>query len=74
LELWKSDGTATGTRLLQDIAPGAASSIPHAFTIAGSQIFFVADDNQHGEELWSMPVGFLSQRRVFLPIVKRTMP
>jgi ELWxxDGT repeat protein len=52
LELCITDGSATGTRIVQDIAPGAYSSSPHAFTAVGSQVFFVADDGATGEELW----------------------
>ena len=31
VELWVSDGTTAGTRLLQDVNPGAAGSYPEAF-------------------------------------------
>jgi len=53
-ELWISDGTTTGTQLLQDINPGSGSSNPADFTVAGNYRFFVADDGQHGRELWAM--------------------
>jgi ELWxxDGT repeat protein len=52
-ELFVSDGTAIGTSLLADIAPGAASSTPHDFSVARDRVFFVAYDPEHGEELWS---------------------
>lgn len=58
-ELWKSDGTELGTERLQDIAPGAGSSLPAQFTIAGSNIFFTANDGLHGRELWVMPLSDL---------------
>jgi ELWxxDGT repeat protein len=55
-ELWKSDGTEAGTVLLKDVAPGSASSTPSAFTEvvtpSASYTFFVADDGEHGAELW----------------------
>ena len=54
-ELWRSDGSEAGTRLLQDIVPGPVSSDPSAFTAAGDQVYFVADDRQHGSELWALP-------------------
>ena len=54
-ELWTSDGTASGTQLFQDINPGGDSADPSLFTIAGPYRFFVADDGQHGQELWAMP-------------------
>ncbi|MFL5801951.1 MAG: ELWxxDGT repeat protein [Roseiflexaceae bacterium] len=53
-ELWKSDGTAAGTTLVQDIAPGRASSTPVGMAIAGSQLFFSADDQSNGAELWAL--------------------
>jgi ELWxxDGT repeat protein len=52
LELWQTDGTSEGTRLFQDIAPGMGSSSPKTFTVSGSRLFFIADDNRHGNELW----------------------
>jgi ELWxxDGT repeat protein len=53
-ELWKSDGTAEGTVMLKDIAPGPNSSLSphHLFTIMGQTIFFMANDSVHGNELW----------------------
>jgi ELWxxDGT repeat protein len=55
LELWRSDGTAHGTWLVQDIATGPGSSSPTRIVPAGEQIFFLANDNRHGWELWAMP-------------------
>ena len=54
-ELWESDGTAAGTRLAQDIAPGPASSPPAQLTVAGDRLYFAADDGLHGTELWALP-------------------
>ena len=52
-ELWRSDGTAGGTVLVKDIAPGSASSpIFLRFTEAGSRLFLFANDGVHGVELW----------------------
>jgi ELWxxDGT repeat protein len=52
-ELWKTDGTRTGTVLVRDIAPGPASSRIGALTAAGDRVFFAADDGEHGSELWT---------------------
>ncbi len=52
LELWATDGTAGGTRLVADLRPGLASSTPRNFLAAAGQLFFVADDGVHGQELW----------------------
>ena len=51
-ELWVTDGTPSGTRLLADIRPGPQGSAPEDAVIAGGKIFFTADDGQHGRELW----------------------
>jgi ELWxxDGT repeat protein len=51
-ELWKSDGTAAGTKLLKDIVPGSASSSPVELMNVGGKYFFVAKDVAHGPELW----------------------
>jgi ELWxxDGT repeat protein len=56
-ELWKSDGTVSGTTLVKDIAannsvPWEKSSNPRDLTRVGSQLFFVADDAVHGAVLW----------------------
>lgn len=63
-ELWKTDGTAKGTVLLQDIALGAGSSDPDLFAAAGSRVFFSANDNITGRELWEIPAfaGQLKQQ------------
>ena len=55
-ELWVSDGSASGTRMLQDIAPGSPSSNPTGFTRSGDLVYFSADDGETGHELWAIPV------------------
>lgn len=52
VELWASDGTEAGTRLVRDIQPGAAGSFPERFLDVGGIAYFVADDGTHGGELW----------------------
>ena len=51
-ELWRTDGTEAGTRMVADICPGSCSSTPQYLTLAGGQAFFVADDRLHGQEIW----------------------
>lgn len=51
-ELWVSDGTATGTRLVLDLEPGAGSSWPRAFTTFQGLAYFTAETAGHGVELW----------------------
>jgi ELWxxDGT repeat protein len=67
VEPWRSDGTAAGTALVQDIAPGLDNSNPSNFTLAGRHVFFGAITPQIGRELWAIaqPV------RVLLPSVLR---
>jgi ELWxxDGT repeat protein len=57
-ELWHSDGTTEGTKLVKDIQPGAADGI-HFDSLSGFDIvdlngvaFFAANDGVHGDELW----------------------
>lgn len=51
-ELWRSDGTAQGTALAQDIATGAFDSRPRSLAVIGHRIFFLADDGFSGYEPW----------------------
>jgi ELWxxDGT repeat protein len=53
VELWESDGTARGTRLVSDIAPGAASSQPSRLLTAGRRVFFGATNPSLGTELYA---------------------
>lgn len=57
-ELWKTDGTASGTRLVKDIFPGYGGSANYATSRRPmhefeDQLFFAADDGSHGMELWT---------------------
>ena len=52
-ELYVSDGTVEGTRLLADINAGAAASLPGEFFEMNSAYFFWATDAEHGRELWT---------------------
>jgi ELWxxDGT repeat protein len=55
LELWKTD--KHGTFELMDIAPGPGSSSPATFAVTEKLLFFSADDNSHGRELYVMPAN-----------------
>ncbi|WP_019505636.1 ELWxxDGT repeat protein [Pleurocapsa sp. PCC 7319] len=57
-ELWVSDGTSEGTQLLVDINPGSSDygynygSYARNLTEFNEQLYFTADDGEHGNELW----------------------
>ena len=61
VELWVTDGTAAGTKLVKDINPGRYSSTPGGIAVTGGIValgnatgkaVFQADDGTHGIELW----------------------
>lgn len=52
LELWRSDGTETGTSLLKDTTPGVNGSDPAQLTVAGKYVFFSAHVPGLGYEVW----------------------
>lgn len=63
-ELWRSDGTTAGTRLVRDINPGQADSTPRSLTVVGALLFFIADDGISGPELWKSNGTTTGTRRV----------
>jgi trimeric autotransporter adhesin len=53
-ELWKSDGTAAGTVLVKDVAPGTSSGINFMKAAAhNGKIYFAASGASGGTELWA---------------------
>lgn len=52
IELWRSDGTRRGTRLLKDLNPGVASSSPVRFHAFGDQVLFLARVGQSSQSAW----------------------
>ena len=51
-ELWRSDGTAAGTRMVVDINPGNDPSNPRDLTVIGDAVWFRAWDGRHGCGIW----------------------
>lgn len=52
-ELWKSDGTSAGTKLVKDIYPDyLKSSDPSNMTVSGGYLFFTANSDENGPDLW----------------------
>ncbi|MBL0012259.1 MAG: T9SS type A sorting domain-containing protein [Flavobacterium sp.] len=51
-ELWISDGTNTGTFMLNDIRLGATGSTPTDLFVFNNEIYFTASDGIVGREIW----------------------
>ena len=51
-ELWITDGSPAGTRLVRDIRPGPVSSNIAQMTLVAGVAYFWADDGANGFELW----------------------
>ena len=66
-ELWKSDGTPGNTARVKDIWPGSGSSVDASGgtrVVAGSTLYFAADDGTSGKELWKTDGSELNTVRV----------
>jgi ELWxxDGT repeat protein len=51
-ELWVTNGTAAGTRLLKDVCPGSCLGVLSVWPAQGNRIFFTGTEGQRGVELW----------------------
>lgn len=51
-ELWFSDGTLAGTKMVKDINAGSGSASPRFLVEMGGKVYFQADDGTNGVELW----------------------
>ncbi len=51
-EVFATDGTAAGTALVSDIAPGSQGSFPENYSVVGNQLFFFASTAEKGTEPW----------------------
>lgn len=51
-ELWKSNGTDEGTKLVSNVFKGATSSFPAYLTAFYGKLFFTAADAVHGNEIF----------------------
>jgi ELWxxDGT repeat protein len=55
-EPWRTDGTPAGTFRVADLEPGAGSSSPTRFALAGNLLAFAASTVADGEEPWALRV------------------
>lgn len=51
-ELWRSDGSDTGTSMVADLQAGSADGAEGAVAVVGNEIYFAGRDATHGFELW----------------------
>lgn len=51
-EVWRSDGSTTGTFRVSDIFPGSGSSNPAELIVLNGAVYLSADDGVSGRELW----------------------
>jgi len=75
-ELWMTDGTSKGTRLVEDLVPGPNSSYPTHFTVAGDRLFFSAETPELDRELFAVDLLSLdcSPTGIFTPEGSRDCP
>ncbi len=64
VELWRTDGSAAGTVLVRDLAPGPVSGNPHELIAASGRLLFAAEEPFHGSELWLSDGSASGTRRV----------
>jgi ELWxxDGT repeat protein len=63
-ELWRSDGTAGGTRRVTDVCPGRCDSFPSVLGSFAGEVYFLASDGVSGAELWATDGTAAGQRPV----------
>jgi len=66
VELWVTDGTNAGTRIVKDINPGRGSSSPRNLTVFGRYLYFRASDGGDHSQLWKTDLKTGLTARVFL--------
>lgn len=52
MELWSSDGTPKGTRLVRDLCPGPCDGVRSIWSIHRGRLYLRGSDGLHGGEVW----------------------
>lgn len=53
IELWKTNGTSSGTLMVKDIGEGEFDSGPYSLAVLGDRLYFSAETLSLGQEIWS---------------------
>jgi ELWxxDGT repeat protein len=56
-EIWKSNGTSSGTIIVDDISGDSGSSSPRTMLLAGTKLYVVSATNANGLELFSLDLS-----------------
>ena len=64
VELWKSDGTASGTVMVKDIRSGSGSSSPADLTAVGNTLYFPGHRRNLRSRIVHKPWGFTQKSRI----------
>lgn len=51
-ELYVTDGTEAGTKLLKDVYPGSGSSYPSKLTYLNGKVYFFAENSDNEAQIW----------------------
>ena len=52
MELWRSDGSNSGTWMVQNLYANDGSSNPHSLTVLGNTLYFSAETSEWGREVY----------------------
>lgn len=67
IELWRTDGTSAGTRLVEDLYSGPGSSNPSDLISIANTLIFVADNSQAGRQMFRLEGSDTTSTTVHLP-------
>ena len=55
--LWRTRGTTATTRAIGDLCPTATDCRPASTAVLDGTLFYTAEDDAHGRELWAIDLG-----------------